>query len=82
MVRRSVAEKRWSSETEAGTMGSMSHGEDVRSWSTAEGAVARAVHRPDGAWLLRLPAEDPDAWPALVEAATRDGCGAADVEMH
>lgn len=56
-------------------MGSMSHGEDVRSWSTAEGAVARAVHRPDGAWLLRLPAEDPDAWPALVEAATRDGCG-------
>lgn len=53
----------------------MSHGEDVRSWSTVEGVVARAVHRPDGAWLLRLPPESPDAWSALVEAATQDGCG-------
>lgn len=53
----------------------MSHAEDVRCWRTAEGALARAVQRPDGAWLLRMPADQPGAWPALVEAATQDGCG-------
>lgn len=56
-------------------MTSMGHSEDVRSWSMAERAVARAVYRPDGAWILRLPEEHPDKWPALVEAATHDGCG-------
>lgn len=45
-----------------------------RSW-TAGGATMRAARRPDGAWSLRLPEEEPHTWPALVEAATDDGCG-------
>lgn len=35
----------------------------------------RAIRRPDGHWFVRLPAEHPSAWPALVDAATKDGCG-------
>lgn len=52
----------------------MTHGDEDRCW-TAGGATLRAVRRPDGAWWMRLPEERPDAWPALVDAATRDGCG-------
>ena len=44
-------------------------------WATADGAALQAIRRPDGAWSIQLPHDQPSAWPALVEAATRDGCG-------
>lgn len=52
----------------------MVYGDETGNWTSA-GATLRAVRRPDGAWSIRLPEEKPAAWPALVEAATRDGCG-------
>lgn len=48
---------------------------EIESWTTADGAMLRAVRRPDGAWSVRLPDDQPRAWRALVDAATRDGCG-------
>src|SRR5690625_7911705 len=53
----------------------MTHDGDIGHWETADGARMRAVHRPDGAGVVRLPDDRPDQWPALVEAATHDGCG-------
>ena len=43
-------------------------------WATADGAALQAIRRPDGAWSIRLPHDQPSSWPALVEAATGDGC--------
>lgn len=52
----------------------MTYGDETGCW-TADGATLRAVRRPDGAWWIGLPEEQPGAWPALVDAATQDGCG-------
>lgn len=52
----------------------MTYSDETGCW-TSDGATLRAVRRPDGAWWIRLPEEQPGAWPALVDAATQDGCG-------
>lgn len=43
-----------------------------KSWSTKNGVIVRAVQRPDGAWLLRLPEEQIEEWSALLEIASKD----------
>lgn len=53
----------------------MTHNGGSGFWEMAGGARMRAVQRPDGAWSVRLPEDQPGAWPALVEAATGEGCG-------
>lgn len=53
-------------------MHDMARSNNVHRWSEAGGAVAHAVRRPDGAWVLRLPPEQPETWSALVEKATQD----------
>lgn len=48
----------------------------VRSWSTEDGAVMRALQRPDGAWSIRLPEDHVTAWAALLSMVTADLSGA------
>lgn len=48
----------------------------VMSWSTEDGAIMRAVHRPDGAWSIRLPENHVAEWAALLSMATADISGA------
>lgn len=48
---------------------------DMRSWSTDDGAVMKAIQRPDGAWSVRLPEDHFAAWAALVSLARADISG-------
>lgn len=54
----------------------MTNPQGDKSWSTENGVVMGAVQRPDGAWLIRLPAEHVEMWGSLLEIASTDICGA------